>query len=432
MPLRRLTGIVGTLSDGASSGVFRGMATLALGSGIARLIGLVAIPVLTRLYTPEDFGILAVFTALVAILAPLVTLRYVLALPLPRHDGVAMNLLALSLVLMLGLSAAMALVLAFWGEPLLELVSMEALAPWWWLIALGVLGTAAYELLTMWATRQRAFKLIAESQVAQGLVGTVIKVGLGLAGMQPLGLLLGQVVTQAGGVGQFLRRFATDLSAGWRRVSLRLMWQVALRHRGFPIWRVPSQFLLMATMQAPLLFMAAIYDAGITGQFGLAMMALTIPGMVVGQAAGNALYGEAARLIKTDRTRVLSIAASVQKRLFLMALPAAFVLFFLGEPIFALVFGEEWRMAGRFATVLSVAIMFQLTSAPLIQMMNLLRNQATFLVLNLMRMLGLVAVFWAARALAFDPDRTVLAYVVFATLFYLSTSVFVLRSLRRG
>src|SRR5690554_1776955 len=113
------------LFSGASGGVFRGMLTLALGSGIGRLIGIALIPVLTRIYTPDDFGVLAVYTALVAILAPLVTLRYVLALPLPRHDGMALNLLALSTLLMLALTTVVGLALLFGGAPLLSVFSME-------------------------------------------------------------------------------------------------------------------------------------------------------------------------------------------------------------------------------------------------------------------------------------------------------------------
>jgi O-antigen/teichoic acid export membrane protein len=419
------------LGQGETGTVMRGMAMLAAGSGLGRLVGILVIPLLTRLYTPEDFGVLSVFVALVTIIAPLVTLRYVLALPLSRYDAVALNLLVLSAVLLLVLTGLVTLLLAAWAEPLLTLVSMQVLVPWWWLIPVAVLGTAAYEMLTMWATRRRAYKVMARTQVTQSLGGALVKLGLGVAGMQPLGLLLGQVVAQAGAIGQFLRSFAADFRAGWPRVSLRLMRQVAWRHRAFPAWRVPSQFLLMASMQAPVLFMATMFDAGTTGQFGLALMALTIPVTVIGQSAGNALYGEAANLIKTDRPRVLSIATSVQRRLLLLALPPALVLFFYGELIFALLFGEEWRMAGRFASVLAVAIMFQFTSAPLIQVMNLLRSQAAFLMLNLLRVLGLVAVFWSARALAFDPGQTVLSYAIFAALFYLSLSGFVLRALRR-
>lgn len=427
---RSLLRLLSRLVQGEAGTVMRGMAVLLAGSGLGRVVGILAIPLLTRLYTPEDFGVLAVFVGLVTILAPLVTLRYVLALPLPRHDALALNLLALSGMLLLGLTALVALALAIWGEALLTLVSMQVLAPWWWLIPVAVLGTAAYEMLNMWATRQRAYKIMARTQVFQSIGGALVKLGLGVAGMQPMGLLLGQVVTQAGGVGQFLRGFSGDFRTGWPKVSLRLMRQVAWRHRGFPTWRMPSQFMMMASIQAPVLFMAAIYDAGTAGQFSLAVMALTLPVSVIGLSAGTALYGEAAKLINTDRPRVLTIATSIQKRLLLMALPPALVLFFLGEPIFALVFGEEWRMAGRFASVLAVSILFQFTSAPLIQVMNLLRSQAAFLVLSLIRMLGLAAVFWVTRALAFDPGQTVLTYAIFAAMFYLLLSGFVLQTMR--
>src|SRR5690554_359562 len=123
---------------GSASNVFKGMATLALGSGIARIIGIAAIPVLTRLYSPEAFGVLAVFSALLAILAPLLTLRYVLAVPLPRHDGMAFNLLIMSASLMLVMTLLISLLLWIFGEQLLSILSMEALAPWRWLIVFGL------------------------------------------------------------------------------------------------------------------------------------------------------------------------------------------------------------------------------------------------------------------------------------------------------
>ena len=82
------------LSGGSSGSVFKGMATLALGSGMAKIIGLLSIQVLTRIYSPEDFGLLSVFTAMLLILTPLMTLRYELAVPLPSRDGAAMTLMA--------------------------------------------------------------------------------------------------------------------------------------------------------------------------------------------------------------------------------------------------------------------------------------------------------------------------------------------------
>ena len=144
-PIRRL---LDRALGQASSRVFRGMGTLALGSGLARLIGVASIPILTRLYGPVDFGVLAVFTAIVSLLAPIVTLRYVLAMPLARRDGVAINLVALSLLLMACITGVMAVALWWLTPPLLGYFSVEALLPWWWLIIVGVVAAAAYELLT--------------------------------------------------------------------------------------------------------------------------------------------------------------------------------------------------------------------------------------------------------------------------------------------
>jgi O-antigen/teichoic acid export membrane protein len=423
--------ITARLFAGATGGVFRGMMTLALGSGIGRIIGIASIPVLTRLYSPGDFGVLAVFTALVAILAPLVTLRYVLALPLPRHDGVAMNLLVLSTGLMLSLTAFFTLVLWLWGAPLLAMVSMQVLAPWWWLIALGILGTAAYELLTMWATRRRAYKLIAQTNVTQSAAGALVKIGLGLAALQPLGLLVGQVVAQTGGVGRLISGFRGEMRANWRYVGASRMHKAAWRHRGFPTWRVPSQFLMVFSVQAPMLFMAALYDPVTVGQFGLAMMALTAPLSLIGKSAGSALFGEAANAIKTNRPLVLKMCKETQLRLFIFALPPAAVLIVGGEYIFTVLFGDSWLEAGRYASLLSFFLIFHFTSAPLIQVINLLAKQSVFFAINVFRFVALLAIFSFAHGLTLESDTTVLIFSLFSAAFYLAVSLFVLRELKK-
>jgi O-antigen/teichoic acid export membrane protein len=418
------------LFDGASAGVFRGMATLALGTGGAQLIGIAAIPILTRLYSPEDFGVLAVFTALVAILAPLVTLRYVLVLPLPRHDGVAMNLLVLSCVLMLTLSALIALALWGWGATLLALVSMEVLAPWWWLIALGVLGTAAYEMLTLWATRRRAYRIIAQTKLTQSAAGAAVKIGLGYVALQPLGLLIGQLVTQVGGVGWLLRGFGTEFRTNWHHLRLLRIRKVAWRHRGFPIWRAPSQFLMVFSVQAPILFMTGLFDAPTTGQFGLAVMTLAVPLNLVGQSASKALYGEASAAMKTEPERVVPMATDVQFKLFFMSLGPALLLFFFGEPLFVAAFGKEWGMAGTFASILSFALVFQFTSAPLVQLINLISSQSFFLAINSIRLIGLLSIFWCAAALSLDAKTTAMIYSAFTGLFYIGISFLILQKLK--
>lgn len=415
---------------GEAGGVFRGMATLLMGSGIGRLIGIATIPILTRLYSPEDFGTLSVFTALVAILAPLVTLRYVLAFPLPRQEKEAMNLLAVSVALMLALSALITFVLLLWGEALLGLMSMEVLAPWWWLIALGVLGTATYEMFSMWATRCRDYKVIAQTNVIQSVAGAVVKIGLGLASLQPLGLLIGQIVAQAGGISRFLRVFFSEFSSSWHYINLKRIQKTAWRHRGFPIWRVPSQFFLVFSQQAPVVFAASLFSAALAGQLGLALSVIGMPLTLIGGAMGKALYGEASRIYLDDPLKVVRMAQMTQRRLLAIGLLPTVILILFGEEIFSFTFGAEWSVSGFFASILSIALLFQFSSAPLIQLTNILSSQYIYLLINGVRLLGVVLVFVITKYYSLSEFWFVVMYSVLNLFFYFGVSFFVISVIR--
>lgn len=136
------------------------MITLAMGAGLARIVGIASIPILTRLYSPDDYGVLAVYTSIVTVLVPILTFRYVTAIPLPKTDAMAFNLFVLCAKLIALGTLLIALTLGLFGHTVLGWFSMEELAPYWWLIAIGVMGTASYELFSMWATRKKDYKVI--------------------------------------------------------------------------------------------------------------------------------------------------------------------------------------------------------------------------------------------------------------------------------
>jgi O-antigen/teichoic acid export membrane protein len=238
---------------GEAGHVFRGMATLAMGTGTARLVGLACIPLLTRIYTPSDYGVLAIFSSLVSVVAPILGLRYALAIPLPRTDGMAMNLMALSSVLLLVTGIVAILLLWLFGPIILTWISMEVLIPWRWLVVLGAMATALYETLSMWATRQRAYSVIARTQVTQSVLGEGVKLALGLLAFKPFGLLLGQIVSQSSGASAFLVQFRHVYKKNRVRIRYKRMAFLLHYYRSFPQYRLPSVVLLSLSVQAPLI-----------------------------------------------------------------------------------------------------------------------------------------------------------------------------------
>jgi O-antigen/teichoic acid export membrane protein len=418
------------LGNPDTSAVFRGMATLALGSGLARVIGIASIPILTRLYTPEDFGVMAVFVALVAILAPLLTLRYVLALPLPRHDGLAMNLMALSAGLMLIIGTVLAIGLALFAEPLLGLMSMEVMAPWWWLIVLALIGSGTYEMLSLWATRGRAYKLIARTQFTQSLAGEMVKIVMGVFGNGALGLLLGTVVARSGGIGILLRYFGTDFVANWRYVGLSRLRFLVIRYRGFPIYRLPSQLLLIFSAQAPVLFLASLYDPGTAGQFGLAAAALALPAGLLGRSTAKAFYAETAKIGRHRGKEIRDLTIAVVKRLAFMALLPTFILMFFAPELFVIVFGENWHLAGAFASVLAIYLFFQFIHAPTEHLFSVFEQHKGLLLLNVQRAALVLLSFSSAWFLEFSPVLAITVYAVLLSLHYILTVFWALRIIR--
>lgn len=399
-----------------SGNVFRGMFTLALGSGIGRAIGVLSIPILTRIYTPDDYGVLSVFTALVFMLVPVLTLRYVIAVPLPKQEGTAMNLMVLSAVLMLASVLFFTLVLLFFAEPLLSLISMEALAPWWWLIVLGMLATACYEIMTAWGTRRRGYRTIARTQVVQSVVGALIKILLGVLALKPGGLLLGQVASQGGGVGTFVRSYHRDFRTYRRHVTRHRMWVLARRYRGFPLFRLPSKFLLIYATQAPLLYFAAVYGAGASGHLGLAFAAMALPVTLVSQSLANAFFAELSSLDRRDVQTQWRIAIRVIKVVSVISLPIFLFLFFLARPLSVLVFGPDWATTGAFITALSPYIVVQLISNPITKILAVHEKHGLFLWINGQRALLVTAVFLLAVPMQWPAITTIAVFsgVLFA------------------
>lgn len=409
----------------SAQSVFRGMYRLILGAGAARMIGLLSMPVLTRIYGPESFGTLAVFTAFVTQIMPVLTLRYAVALPLPRREGAALNLFAVSLGLIVLLSVLCGCALALLAAPLLIWLQAEAILGYWWLIPIGAAAMAIFDLLSLWATRQRAYGRIAKAQVLQAAMGEGCKVGLGVAGFHPIGLLAGHVTSQTVGALALFGQIRTALAVHRRQIRLGRMRAQAKRYRGFPLFRLPSQVLLGFAAQAPLMFVAALYDTATAGQFALAMTAMALPMSLIGRTMSQAYYGEAAKL-RHDPADLWRVSVAVQRRLFLFGIPFAVTLIFAAEPVFVFVFGSEWRQAGQFTALLAVFLVLQITSAPLMQVLNLLEKQWVFLFINLTRVAGLWGVYGLAMYGQWDVEQFVPVIAGVLAMFYGAQTLFIL------
>lgn len=131
-----------------SGGFLRNVSVLAGGAALAQGLSILAAPLLSRLYAPEDFGVLGVYASLLAIAGVVASLRYELAIPLPEDDAVAGDVLRLALVTCVLISAVAGLVVLVFGSWLVSVLNAPGLAPYLWLLPLGVLVLGLYQALS--------------------------------------------------------------------------------------------------------------------------------------------------------------------------------------------------------------------------------------------------------------------------------------------
>lgn len=344
---------IGTVIPGGEFG--RGVLTLVAGTGTAQVVVVASSPILTRLYTPADYGVYSVATALLTVVVTITCLRYDFAAPLPESDVEAANVLALSLVTAVAISTATAVALVLLGHDMLALFGAAVLAPYIPLMALGQLGAGVVSALTNWAIRTKTFYEIAATRMTQSIALVGAQIGLGVAGCGAPGLFIGDVAGRVTGSTRLARAAWRSHASAFRRVSWSGMVQVAKRYRRFPIFSSWSALLAALGLQVPLLALVALYGTTAGGEYALASRVCAAPLTLVAGAVGQVFVADSARLVHTQPAAILRLFGRTTGVLARSAAGPALILGLAAPQLAEPVFGHGWREAGLFVAILAAS-----------------------------------------------------------------------------
>ncbi len=407
--------------------ILKNMMILASGTAGAQVIAFAAMPIITRIYSPSDFGVLSIFIAILSLLVPFATFRYSVAIPLPRRSQTAVSVLALSVLLSFAVAIFMTIVLFFSADYIFELFSVSVLKKYWWLLPIAILGAGAYEALVSWSTREKQFKIIAKTKMTQSIASSIVKIVLGFLAFKPFGLLIGHVVAQVAGIGSIVSQSQAVFLQNKKHITLSRIFFLAKRYSDFPKYQIASRFLLAFASQTPLMFVAWMYDSETTGQLALALMVLGIPIALIGSTMGQAYYGEIAKIGKKNILKIKEITFSIIKKLFVLSIVPFLILVLFGDLLFSFVFGDSWTQAGVFSSILAFYLVAQFMSAPIINLVNLYEKQKRLFLFNLQRLVLIVLIFLISYYMNLDINYSVFLFSIVIGLHYSLIVVYLLR-----
>lgn len=412
--------------------LFKNILKLMSGEGIGRAIGLVAAPVITRLYTPSDFGILAVFVSLTALIYPFCTLRYTLAIPLHSDERIGINSLGACFVVLGITTAIVSISFVLFHSEILGLFASESIDAYRYFVpaAFALYGTA--EILSYYATRYRDFSTVAKVTVSQNAIGAIVKIVFGLFRFNVIGLLIGNIMAESGGLTLYLRAYGKMLKEEARYLSRRKICFVLKRYKDFPLYRLPSQLLLMAAGSLPILYFAWHFGAEATGRISLAMSMLAAPVALVCSTVGKAFYGEIASLGKRNSCEISALTLRIMIRLLAISIIPFMVIVCFGPVIFQTVFGEEWLQSGIFARYLCFYLIFRFVYSPVSDgIFNVLERQRIVFWLEISRITIVVLSLFVSYLYEFSVIDTVFIYSLALTVQYIISLILVLQILRK-
>ena len=404
-----------------SSEFFKNVITLVSGFAIAQVIPLILSPVLTRVFTTEDFGLLGVYTGLSAILAVFATGRYDLSIIEPKQDQDAKNLVFTSFVFTVVYCILLVFIIIFFNEKIALLLGNKNIKNWLYLIPISILLISNISILSYWLNRKKLYKEKSTSKIISSSSITLSSLFLGVL-TKLNGLILGTII------GQFLNILYLKKKISFKGVSINKKRSLILlkRYKEYPKYLMFATFTGAIASNAPVILFTTYFDASIAGCYALSQRIASGSVEMIGTAIGE-VYRQKASESYILNGNCKNLFVQTFKKLFLMGVVPFLVLFFFSETLFAFVFGDDWLIAGTITKYLSFSIFLNFLSSPLSYTIVFNKSQRSDMILQIFRAVFSILAIYIGYTMA-DYVVSVKLYTLIYSIYYILHSLLQYRS----
>lgn len=395
----------------------RNVLTLLTGTTIAQAIPIAISPILTRIYTPEDFGSLAIFLSITAIFGAIANSRYELAIMLPKKDEDAINIAALALLINFFITIILLLIVTLFNNEIGDLLKNNDASHWLYFVPLSVFLVGLFNILNYFNNRMGNYKDLAYSNIYRSLALSFSQVCLGLYQTGVLGLIVGsflsQLVVNIRLLKNILKKF--DYRA---IISIGKLKKLAIRYIDFPKYSLPAVLSNSLSLNLTNVLIPIFYSTSTLGFYALVQRLLEVPSTLIGSSIGQVFYKSAVTERKLHGTAITCFNSSL-KSLLIIGIPFFSILFIVIEDAFALIFGENWRIAGEYGKILIPLFLIRFVAASLSNLTSAFEKQKVILIWQIMLLAISVFTLLISSYLNFEFDDYLMLLTLLLSVHYL-------------
>ncbi len=342
----------------------RNVLTLMAGTTIAQAIPIAISPILTRIYTPEDFGVFALYMSIASILSVVATGRYEMAIMLPKKDEDAINIVALSIGIAFFVSFFSLVVVFVFNSQITNILGNPEISNWLYFIPVTVLLTGVYQSFNYWSNRKKQYKRLATSRVIQSSAASTTNLGMGFGGFGTSGLIAGQLIGQSFAVTVLGKMVFREMESKFLHVKRLKIIAMARRYLDFPKYDILASLFNASSHQMTHILFNALFNSTIAGYFYLTQKILGLPIAFVASAVSDVFRQSATREYQLYNN-AKAVYISTFKKLFILSIFPSLLLYFYAVELFVFVFGEEWRVSGEYTKIMVPMLLLRFVSSPL-------------------------------------------------------------------
>lgn len=354
----------------------RAVSILVGGTAVAQALQLVTSPLLTRLYSPDAFGLLAVFVSIMGMLTVAGSLCYETAIPIPASDTESNSIVRISITILIAVATVILLFVWVIGDDVLEALSLEHLSGYKYLIPIALLFGGMYQIFTNWSVRKKRFGELSRTEVERSISTVAVQVVAFPLG--PLGLILGQMTASGVGIWRLFKSYGGDIKhKNNNPAQLDKVSGIMNKYIRFPLYSLPNALLNSVGRQLPPIILAAAFTPAAAGLYYLANIVTQKPINLITGANAKVFVSHAPAAYRSGALGTLFSSVYAQT-LKVVALPLTLAALLVPH-LFGVIFGNQWQDAGLVAMILMPWVLMVALANPVSPIVGITNRQRTAL-----------------------------------------------------
>lgn len=391
---------------------FRNVIILIFGTSIAQLLPILISPILTRTYTPEQFGVFAIFTTLGTVLGTITTGRYELAIMLPKAQYKALAIVFLSIGLTITISVLFIGIFYGFDKEVANLLNNNSISEWLVYVPIYACLYGGYQTINYWHNRHARFKMLSICRVLQSIVTSLIQLFSGILNIGVGGLIAGFILGQLSSFSLLMYSGTKDISCYIDKLNLKRIIFEGKKYKSFPFIDGPASLLNVLSAQMPNIMFAMLFSPTAAGFYFLTQRVLQAPVTLISGAFLDVFKQKASQEFQ-EYGHARNIYKKTFISLFLLAAIPSLIAFFILPKAFVFLFGDKWYEAGVYAQILMPAIFMRFVVSPLSFVIYIAQKQKWNLICMILLCSGIAASLFITNE-AIDAMKGISAsYVIY-------------------